>query len=109
VEMTALIISQICGASVSVAFLISSIFRLSFQSKFPNHSLTRFVEDVFASNNAPKSCKLPTPDGEFVEKRNVMSRFNRIEHRPVKRIKLLVAAPTRACVENCVLRRPSRW
>lgn len=38
--------------------------------------------------------------GEFVKKRNRVSCFDRIEHRLIERIQLLVAAPARAGVEN---------
>ena len=101
--MTDLMICQICRSSRLFAFRSASIFPTSLQSEFPNHPFLPFVENVFAFHHAPKSQELPTSDGEFVKKRNSMFWFDCREHRFIKWIELLVAAPTCARVKNCVL------
>src|SRR5215204_1182901 len=69
VESTALIICQTSSMSSSVAFLISNI---SLQSKFPNHPVLRFVENILSLTDAPETHKLPFADFQFVKKRNAM-------------------------------------
>jgi hypothetical protein len=66
----------------------------------PEHARFLFVEAVLGRGDAPEAHVLPAPDGQFVEERDGMARFDSGEEGSVAGREVLVAASSLTRIQN---------
>ena len=71
-----------------------------FEREAPEHAGFLFVEAVLGRGDAPEAHVLPAPDGQFVEERDGVARFDGGEEGAVAGRQVLVAAPPLARLKN---------
>jgi hypothetical protein len=70
------------------------------QNETPDIPFVFFLENIFGVRNPPEAHKFPSIDGDFAEERNGRFGLDRIVVGLIENIEFLVAAPSRAGVED---------